>query len=111
MAQNYIKEGEVFDFTLSGTVAAGSGILMGAIVGVALASGVSGDVIPVQVCGVFEVTKHGAGSGQAWAVGAALYWDASNSRFTTTASGNTLAGYAYEAALTAATKGKIKLLF
>lgn len=111
MAQNFIKEGEVFDFTAGGTITAGQGVLMTSIVGIALASGVSGDVIPVQVCGVFEVTKHGAGSGQAWAVGTALYWDAGNSRFTTTASGNTLAGYAYAAALTAATKGKIKLLF
>jgi len=108
--KNYVCEGDVFEFTAGGTITAGQPILMGSVVGIAAKGGVSGDVIPVNVCGVYNVTKHGAGSGQAWSVGTALYWDATNTRFTTTASGNTLAGYAYAAATSAATSGQIKLL-
>lgn len=40
-----------------------------------------------------EAPKEGT---QAWTVGALLYWDAVNSRFTTTVGTNTKAGYALE---------------
>lgn len=33
-------------------------------------------------------------TGEAWAIGAALYWDADPGAFTTTSSGNTACGYA-----------------
>lgn len=105
--KNYVCEGDVFEFTAGGTITAGSPVLMGSIVGIAAKGGVSGEVIPVNVCGVFTVTK---ATGAAWAVGDALYWDAGNSSFTKTASGNTLAGYAYAAAASGAATGQIKLL-
>jgi predicted RecA/RadA family phage recombinase len=41
--------------------------------------------------------------------GAALYWDNTNSRLTTTASGNTYAGYAFAAAGNGVTTVNIKL--
>lgn len=107
--KNYVCKGDVFEFTAAGTITSGQPVLMGTIVGIAAKSGVSGDVIPVNVEGVYNVTKHGAGSGQAWAVGDAIYWDAVNSRFTKTATDNTLAGVAYASALTGATTGQIKL--
>lgn len=105
--KNYVCEGDVFEFTAGGTITAGQPVLMGSIVGIAAKGGVSGDVIPVNVCGVFTVAKAG---GAAWAVGDALYWNAGASNFTKSASGNTLAGYAYAAAVSGATSGQIKLL-
>lgn len=44
----------------------------------------------------YECTLENAAkaTGEAWAIGAALYWDNTNKRFTTTSSGNTAAGFA-----------------
>lgn len=42
-------------------------------------------------------------AGQAWAYGAALYWDATNAVFTTTATNNTACGYAVQPAASADT--------
>ncbi len=49
---------------------------------------------------ILEAPKAAA---QAWAWGAALYWDAAAKNFTTTASGNTLCGFALEPKLAADT--------
>ena len=51
----------------------------------------------------------GAGSGQAFAVGDAVYWDDTNKRMTKTSSGNTLVGAAMAAKLTAATTIRLRL--
>lgn len=104
--KNYVCKGDVFEFTAAGAITSGQPVLMGATVGIAAKSGVSGDVIPVNTEGVYNVAKT---TGQAWAIGALLYWDAGASRFTTTASGNTLAGRAYAAAASGAATGQIKL--
>jgi predicted RecA/RadA family phage recombinase len=48
-------------------------------------------------------------TGQAWAKGQRLYWSTANSNLTTTATGNTLRGFAAEAALSADTTGDIEL--
>jgi len=49
-------------------------------------------------------------TGEAWAINAALYWDNSNSRFTTTSSGNTLAGTAASVQASGDTTGDINLI-
>ena len=46
----------------------------------------------------------------AWTAGAKVYWDASNNYFTTTASGNTLAGIAAKAAASADTEADVIFL-
>lgn len=46
-------------------------------------------------------------TGEAWAVGAKLYWDASESKFTTTATDNTLCGRVAAPAISAATTGSV----
>jgi len=48
-------------------------------------------------------------TGEAWAPGDRIYWDDGNSKFTTTASTYTLAGYVAEDAASADTEGKIVL--
>lgn len=49
------------------------------------------------------VTEAPKAASQAWAVNAALYWDATAGNFTTTSTGNTLCGHVGEAADSAAT--------
>lgn len=108
MAQNYIQPGEVIDYIVpsSTTFAAGDVVLAGTIVGIALGGGTEGETIPVKVTGVFEVAKT---TGEAWTVGALVYWDSSEEEFTTTSSGNTLAGKAVAAAGSSDTTGLLKL--
>ena len=60
----------------------------------------------VQVEGVFTVTKLGTDT---VAAGALLYWDNTNKRLTTTASGNTLSGFAVAAAGSGVTAVNIKI--
>lgn len=50
-----------------------------------------------------EITGAAKATGEAWAIGAAIYWDNGNSRFTTTLTSNTLCGNATETALAGAT--------
>lgn len=57
MAQNFIHEGEVIDFVAAGTVTSGDVLFSGILPGVALNSGVSGDIISMQICGVFKLPK------------------------------------------------------
>jgi predicted RecA/RadA family phage recombinase len=106
MAKNYIQPGEVLDVTLGATITSGSGLLVSKRVGVALADGVSGDTIAVQVKGVFNLPKL---STDVVAQGDLLYWDNTNKRLTTTSTSNTLAGYATAAASGTATTVNIAL--
>ena len=68
---------------------------MGATVGVALAAIAASTPGPVAVKGVYTLPKL---STDVVAQGALLYWDNTNTRLTTTAAGNTLAGRAAAAA-------------
>lgn len=105
MAQNYIESGDVKDFTLSGTVAAGALVAIGDIVGVALESGVSGETIAVKLTGVFEVAK----AAGAITIGQKLYL-ASGAVTTTDGSGaNKFVGYAWIAAASGDATVQVKL--
>lgn len=90
---NYYKSGDQIDYTNAGTaISAGAVVLIGGKVGVAVnAIAATTGVGPVQVRGIVKVTKVGS---QAWTQGLRVYWDAGNSYFTSTGSGNTFAGYA-----------------
>lgn len=93
--KNFIQVGDVLDHTPAGAVASGAVVVIGARVGIAVANIAAGETGPLRVKGVVELAKLGT---DAPAQGALLYWDATNSRLTTTASGNVLAGYAAKAA-------------
>lgn len=57
-----------------------------------------------------EVTGVAKATGQAWSVGALLYWDNTAKNLTTTVGSNTKAGYCLEAALSGDTvSGKVLL--
>ena len=108
MAKNYVQEGDVIDYAnASGsTITSGTPVLIGARLGVALADIANGATGSVQVEGVFTVTKLGTDT---VAAGALLYWDNTNKRLTTTASGNTLAGFAVAVAGSGVTTVNIKI--
>lgn len=95
MSRTFKQPGEVIDYPATAAVASGDVLVIGTRIAVALnaiAAGVTGSA---AVTGVHTLPKL---STDAVTQGAVLYWDATNKRLTTTASGNTLAGYAFNAA-------------
>lgn len=93
MSKNYIQEGAVLSWinTSGAAVASGAVVLTGKRIGVALgdiAVGATGSLTMEGVFSVAKLTTDVVGQGDL------LYWDAANSRLTTTAGGNTQAGYA-----------------
>ena len=106
MTSKYKQPGDVIDYTAGATIASGDVLVIGTKVGVALTAIANGSVGSIQVVGVFTLAKK---SGDTVAQGAALYWDATNKYLTTTSTGNTLAGYAFNAAGSSATVADVKL--
>lgn len=108
MAQNYVQEGDVLNYTnTSGsTITSGTAILIGTWLGVALADIANGATGSVAIEGVFTVPKL---STDVVTQGAAVYWDNTNKRLTLTSAGNTLVGHAFAAAGNGATTVQIKL--
>jgi predicted RecA/RadA family phage recombinase len=107
MAKNYIEEGDVLNFIAGGgAVASGSIVIMGKRAGVALSDIPANGQGAVGVTGVWAISKVPA---DVVAQGDLLYWDAANSRLTTTAAGSTLAGYAAAPAAAGAATVNIKL--
>ena len=106
MTTKFGQPGEVIDYTAGANIASGQVVLMGARIGVALKAIANGETGPMQVTGVFNIAKLSTDN---MAQGALLYWDNTNSRLTTTASGNTLAGFAAAAAAATTTSVNIKI--
>jgi len=98
--KNFVQIGDVLDYTPGSAVAAGAVVVIGVRIGIAVTAIAAGDTGPLRVKGVVELAKLGTDTP---AQGALLYWDNTNSRLTTTASGNVLAGYAAKAAGNGAT--------
>jgi predicted RecA/RadA family phage recombinase len=82
----------------AGGVLGGQGVLVGALFGVAATDGTQNATIEAQTQGVFDMTKEPA---LAITAGARVFWDNTNRRITTTATGNFQVGIATQAALAA----------
>lgn len=106
MSKTFKQPGEVMDYAAAAATASGDVVVVGTRVGVALTAIAAGSTGSLAVTGVHTLAKL---STDVVAQGALLYWDATNKRLTTTASGNTLAGYAFNAAAAASTVADIKL--
>ena len=109
MASNFVQPGAVLTLTApSGGVVSGGVYQIGMLLVVALVTAAVGEAFEGQLTGVFDVTKIGS---QAWTVGALVYWDDGNSRFTTVGPGNHLAGHAVAAVGSGAgeTTGRVRL--
>lgn len=93
--KNFIQPGDVLDLTAPlGGVVSGGVYQIGQLLVVAGISAEADAPFTGKTTGVFGVTKVGT---QAWTVGALVYWDDANSRFTTDPTGGLLAGHAVEA--------------
>lgn len=91
-----VSEGLTIDHTPAAARAAGAATLIGLRIGVAVNDVAISTPGVFRMRGVFTLPKL---TTDAPAQGALLYWDNTNLRLTTTSAGNTLAGYAFAAAI------------
>lgn len=89
--KNYVSQGNTLAITAAAAIASGDGVLTGSLFGVAAGDIAVGEDGIVELTGVFDLPK---AASQAWTVGAKVYWDDTNKRCTTVATGNTLIGAA-----------------
>lgn len=106
--KNYIQENDSMQLTAPvGGVVGGQLYKQGNLVGVVVNAAAEGVKFTLKLEGAFDnVPKK---TGESWNVGDMLYYDATNSNLTTTASSNTWAGYAFYAAGSADVTGAILL--
>ncbi len=98
--RNFIQPGHSLAVVVpyASGVTSGQGLLVGALFGVAAVDGAQNAVIEAATQGVFDITKEPA---LAITAGARVFWDNTNRRVTTTATGNFCIGIATQAALAA----------
>jgi len=89
--KNFVQPGNTITLAAPAAVTSGSGVLVGAIFGIAAHDAASGDPLEAVTSGVFDLNKIGS---QAWAPGDKVYWDNTNKRVTKIATDNTLIGVA-----------------
>lgn len=91
---DYAQDGDLIDYTPTSAVATGAVVVLNDLVCVAPRPIAANTLGAVAVEGVWTFPKASGAIGQ----GALVYWDATNSNITTTASGNKRAGKAAVAA-------------
>jgi predicted RecA/RadA family phage recombinase len=93
MATTKTQDGDILNLTLTADVASGGLVVQGKIVGVAQITGLTGEIIPVEVVGVQRLPKVSA---DVITAGATVY--AKAGEITSVASGAVKCGYAVKAA-------------
>lgn len=104
--KNFVTNGKTIEVVLAADLASGAPLTVGDLVGVAAGAYKNGDTAVLELEGVYDLPKTNP---QVIAIGVIVYWDATNSLVTTTASGNKKIGHAWEAAISAATVVRVKL--
>lgn len=99
-------EADVLDLIAPAALASGDAVLVGSLFVVALGAAASGAPFRGKRTGIWKLPKLGTDTPTP---GAKAYWDATNKRTTTSASGNTLIG-AYAAAYASGTTSADVLL-
>lgn len=89
--RNYVNQGRTLTIPAPAAVSSGGVVVAGAIAGVANGAAAIGQLVDVEVEGVFVLPKVAA---LAIAIGDVVYWDSANKLVTKTASGNTKLGVA-----------------
>ena len=104
----FVQLGAKMDYTNGGAAAIGYMDIVPLVtrVAVAMEDIAIGAVGALDTEGVYEAA---AVTGTAFAAGDQLYWDATNSRLTKTATDNTPAGYAFAPKLAAGTTALVKI--
>lgn len=104
--RNFVQPGDVITVAAPYALSPGDGCLVGSIFGVASGSAALNAEAELDMEGVFDLT---ALSTDTATVGALAYWDNTNRRITTTASGNTKVGVFTAAKANGATTGRVRL--
>ncbi len=107
--KNFVSSGNTLAITAAvAAITSGSGVLAGAIFGVAAGDIALGAEGTINLTGVYDLPK---AASQAWTVGAKVYWDDTAGRCTTVATDNTLIGVAATAVGGTAgeTTGRVRL--
>lgn len=104
--KNFVQPGDVIGVTAPYALTSGQGCLVGSLFGIAVKDYDNGAAAEIARTGVYDVT---ALSTDTASQGAKLYWDNTNKRLTTTASGNTLVGVATAAKTSGQTTARILL--
>lgn len=106
MARNFVQAGRNLTIPAPEAVLSGGVVIAGDLRGVALGDAAAGAPVDVCVVGCWALPKVAA---NAFTIGAKVYWNG-DKLATTTASGNTLLGYAIEAAPADSAAVKVRLL-
>lgn len=104
--KNFVQCGDTVTMTAPYAVASGGGFLVGALFAVAAYAAASGATVEGVTEGVFDLT---ALSTDTATVGAKAYWDDTNKRITTAASGNSLVGVFLLAKANGDTAARVRL--
>lgn len=106
--RNFIQPGNSLAIAVpyASGVTAGQGVLVGALFGVAATDGAQNAIIEAATLGVFDITKQPS---LAITAGVRVFWDDTNRRITTAATGNFQVGIATTAALAADTTVRVWL--
>lgn len=98
MAANFVQPGDYMNVTAGGTITSGSLVIVNSTVwGVAMTNAASGETYRLALGGVWTLPKWNAVSNNP-GQGAAVYWDATNSKVTLSSTSNTKIGVAWAAA-------------
>lgn len=89
--KNFVMSGRTVSVQLAAPCLSGDVIVAGALFGIASVSGQIGDVVEVEVGGVWDLPKK---AGEAFTAYAPVYWDAANKQLTVTAGSNLKVGVA-----------------
>lgn len=89
--RNYVHQGRTLTIPAPAAVSSGGVVVAGAIAGVANGAAAIGQLVDVEVEGVFVLPKVAA---LAISIGDVVYWDSANKLVTKTASGNVKLGVA-----------------
>src|SRR5688572_5039714 len=108
MATNYIQDGHAPQLAAPYPVNSGQFVIINTMFGVAQTNALSAANVAVVMGGVWDLPKVNAAS-TAVAQGAPVYWDATNSVTTISATSNTKIGVALAAATNTATTVRVRL--
>lgn len=107
MSKRFVSEGDVIAWTATGNVTNTHTLIRSnQLIGMPLSTGVTGTVIQVQRCGVWDATKP---TGVAFAAMAPVYITAANVLSSTATSANRTAGFAVAAATAGAGVDRVKV--
>jgi predicted RecA/RadA family phage recombinase len=105
--KNFRQDGDILTVAAPYDCLSGDFIQVGALFGVCVNNALSGADVDILREGVFTGMPKATSS--AWAVGDALYWDASGKSFTKVATGNLPVAVAVDAALIGDTTGNVSI--